>query len=104
MVARRFTSLITLIMERTMATALNSLKEVTARQDRCGLGTCPAVFQEAGTGKLVIIGAQREVSGRVGLGESAVAIDQGLLSRAVISGPVSGILRRGANLLMRAGL
>jgi hypothetical protein len=87
-----------------MALALKGLKEVTARGDRCGLGQCPAVFKEEGTGKFVVVGAQREVAGRVGQGEGAVAIDQGLLSRAVISGPVSGILRRGANLLMRAGL
>jgi len=79
------------------------LKELTARKDRCGIGQCPGVYEES-PGKVIIVGAQREVANRVGSGEVALEIDRGLVSRAMIQGPVSGMLRRTANLLMRAGL
>ena len=76
------------------------LKELTAKQDRCDDSlTCPAVFEKADVGKLVIVGAkaaQQEVAGRVGQDEVALEIDRGLVARA-IGGPVS-------RLLMRAGL
>jgi hypothetical protein len=77
-----------------------SLREITAKRDRCGDSlVCPAVFEETGGGRLVIIGAITEpeaIAGRVGPGEVAIEIDRGLVSRA-LGGPVS-------RLLMRAGL
>ncbi len=61
---------------------MTALKELTAKPDRCGLGTCPAVFQDESTGKLVIIGAKavrQEIAGRVGKGEDVIEIDRGLV-------------------------
>ena len=76
------------------------LRELTAKRDRCGDSlTCPAVFEKADAGKLVIVGAkaaQQEVAERVGQGEVALEIDRALVARA-IGGPFS-------RLLMRAGL
>jgi hypothetical protein len=77
-----------------------NLREITAKRDRCQDSlVCPAVFEERGGDRLVIIGAitgPEAISGRVGPGEVAIEIDRGLVSRA-LAGPVS-------RLLMRAGL
>jgi hypothetical protein len=76
------------------------LKELTAKEDRCGDSlTCPAVFEEVGLNKLVIVGARAahvEVVSRVGAGEVALEIDRRLVARAI-----GGRLSR---LLLRVGL
>ncbi len=73
------------------------VKELTAKRDRCGDSlVCPAVFEDTGTGRLIIVGTQAEqqaVDGRVGQDEVALEISRGLVTRA-IAGPISGLLMR----------
>lgn len=61
------------------------MKELTAKQDRCGDSlVCPAVF-ETGS-KLVIIGKLVEpgiLTSRVGIGETVIEIERGIVERAL---------------------
>jgi hypothetical protein len=69
------------------------IRELTRPQDRCGLGQCPAVFQE--DNDLLIIGKRLPFSpGEGGNGPqdtTQVLIDRGLVTRA-LAGPISRVL------------
>jgi hypothetical protein len=59
------------------------MKNLTPKKLRCGLGTCPAVY-EIEPGKLLIIGKRAELvalqrGARIGADETAVIIDHELL-------------------------
>ena len=75
-----------------------TLKNLTPLSMRCGMGTCPGVFEEEDGAHLQIIGKivdKSEASSQVGPGEALVRVDKALLRN--IGGPIS---RR----LMRLGL
>lgn len=73
------------------------LINLTKKQDRCEFdGSCPAVYVDAETGNLVIVGAEvipDGIAGKIGYGEAAVEIDPDLVARS-IGGPISRFLMR----------
>jgi hypothetical protein len=75
-----------------------ALKNLTPLKMRCGLGTCPGVFEEEDGAHLQIIGKivdKSDVASQVGSDEALIRVRKTLLEN--IGGPIS---RR----LMRLGL
>lgn len=71
------------------------LTDLTNKKNRCNFdASCPAVYLDAETGNLIIVGAEvipDGTAGRIGLGEAAVEIDPDLVAKS-IGGPISRLL------------
>ena len=71
------------------------LTDLTNKQNRCNFdASCPAVYLDAETGNLIIVGTEvipSGIAGRIGLGEAAVEIDPDLIAKS-IGGPISRFL------------
>jgi hypothetical protein len=62
------------------------IRELTPKPLRCVVGACPAVFEDANAGEVLVIGrrlSDSELSHRVGEGEALVAISREMLVEAL---------------------
>lgn len=73
------------------------LTDLANKRNRCTFdASCPAVYLDAETGNLIIVGTEvipDGIAGKIGLGEAAVEIDPDLVARS-IGGPISRFLMK----------